>query len=31
MKLTNNTHNNTVLWPFVRDYLGELAPEETLT
>jgi len=25
------TTTTTVLWPFVRDYLGELVPEETLT
>jgi len=25
------TTTTIVLWPFVRDYLGELVPEETLT
>jgi len=25
----NNTHTTTVLRPFVRDYPGELVPEET--
>jgi len=25
------TTTTTVLWPFVRDYLGEQVPEETLT
>ena len=27
----NNNTTTTVLWPFVRDYPGELVPEETLT
>jgi len=27
---TTNT-TTTVLWPFVRDYTGELVPEETFT
>jgi len=28
---THTQHTTTVLWPFVRDYPGELVPEETLT
>ena len=28
---TTTTKTTTVLWPFVRDYPGELVPEETLT
>jgi len=28
---TTTTTTTTVLWPFVRDYPGELVPEETLT
>jgi len=27
----NNNTTTTVLWPFIRDYTGELVPEETLT
>ena len=27
----DDAHTTTVLWPFVRDYLGEPVPEETLT
>jgi len=29
--LKNNDTTTTILWPFVRDYPGELVPEETLT
>jgi len=29
--LAITTTTTTVLWPFVRDYPGELAPEETFT
>jgi len=30
LKPKNQQHTTTVLWPFVRDYVGELVPEETL-